>query len=1839
MGRKKGRKGKATLERPVERVQDYRVGASANLDDLGLDDEDAFHLQREKISFDDNFGRRHDDDDEDEEVLGLDMSDSDDHEDDDDEEAEFDQSISDIDENDEDDQDVALLKKLKFNIKAPLDSDDDEEGKGKTKKDDFDDRAWGKSRGIYYDADEASEEEDAKAEEEEARRLQKLQASQLREEDFMDDLDDTFGARLADKMGAYGTAGMDEDTLHGDDNEFDHLALSSTNSLPVHLLSAPASEIHIVQRATTNLSVEERRKIADATIPEIVQLVELFSARWQELKGLLGPTLNWQCIPDPDSSALPSTPKQYARHYLELKYRLITMYLTNVAFYLSLRANPPPGANVKAHPVVETLVNIQELLDQLETRVEGNVASDDGSDSDDVVESDEDESVKRRRRKRKRKIKRQMKKGFPVLLEWVNKWNSGDISESNDEESIIDDMDEQAVPVQVDQEAVAVRERKKSRKDKVTKSSDAAPKAQKKKEEISIDIPDYTPLKSKLRNKKSARQTNGISADFGESRDIDDVDLEDKLAKKRSLQFHVTRVDQAIHARQARKLKSGAGDDDIPYRDANGKLIQPGIARVDEPKQPIDVGTVQDFFKRDVKRDNADLSEHDDDDDGLDYNAIADAAAAEAEAEKKASKKRSRSDSDADSDEEDPEEYYARIVQSKQAAASEREEMHESLRQARTEEVLSTRALLSTDNDLNENSKRLASYKILANKGLTPHRSKEQRNPRVKRRKRYEKATKRLGSFKRVVKDRRTVNVDGYAGEKTGIKKNLSRSVRFAGRISPQLSSLARPTQRHRALRFLRDSLNWIAQMARKGKKKSEGPTGSVEASPLEVTPSAAEAVKPKKDTLKKQNDMSGSSDILRKVEIASVDVPKSVAPTVEPVDTTQKKSKLKKNKVDAAVKPVSDASPVRNQTETGLDEKVKDKASLRKSRNKQGVSDQSNKTADAMEVDEENAASLVNVADEPQSPAKRRQKRGARKYRVAPVTESSAPTKPAVKAIPGSSSSTTVPTAKTIAAEPVTQSIITESPFIIHPLTPSHTIFSYPISSTRLLTLHSNALTIRNTRTNLAIVTIRAESGEKYKDCYVDEKREWVFVATTFGIRAFNFEGVEMRKWHLGAVEKVLVREVKNTSYFYFVQKVAPKLRHSNPDNKHKPRHVLYTYPLNVPPSKQIVPRHVYSAGSTPFLSQTVLPNGSVLLAAATPRRGVELFLDNQSNGRIEIPEDVTAVALSHAGDWCAVGDTKGQITLVHLSEEKDHTGATKLNTQTRTILHWHPTAVKALYTSPDSTHLYSAGQEAVLVSWHVGSLQKTFVPRLGGAISYLSGSSDGSVCVGTESNVAWVVRANKVVGCYRGVRPAPTVTANATPQLVYHKLAQTVMIPSFPLVQQLSMTSGAVVGELELTPPVPPGTGSANNGRITQIALGGNDKVMATVSVRTGEIDGDVATLGVWEYNALHNPATVDEGNGESPSTGWKLALQTLATPETCIAIAPTGKSVVTVGRDYIKIFSSISNANEGDIWAATLALPTSHLFPLLSAITDIHWSVAFLSDASAILVSIGAKLFILSSDGTVVGQLPLMAGGDVLGIKCLGRYVSVLRNEVVRRRAKYDLDVEKETKPSDRTVLEIWDLVTLSMKFGIRLPSASQLSTFENSFAVTTKGVVVLVNPEIVQPVIVPVENDVESVKGAIEVESGLAIVGDNGGVGVLSRLTTSRRASIETSNVTEKKGMASLYTAATLDTEQQETEDDTKTDGVLGQDKNIAVWDSTPAHILPAPSLLFEAFFETMLVARKNDDAHVGTETELVEEVEDEMDVDAVHATVKDDEDVNEEWDVTAFAMNVFKDLVV
>ena len=73
--------------------------------------------------------------------------------------------------------------------------------------------------------------------------------------------------------------------------------------------------------------------------------------------------------------------------------------------------------------------------------------------------------------------------------------------------------------------------------------------------------------------------------------------------------------------------------------------------------------------------------------------------------------------------------------------------------------------------------KRAIGYKISKNKGLTPFRKKEVRNPRVKKKMKYEAAKKKLGSVRAVYKG----GLKGaYAGEATGIKGGLVRSVKLS---------------------------------------------------------------------------------------------------------------------------------------------------------------------------------------------------------------------------------------------------------------------------------------------------------------------------------------------------------------------------------------------------------------------------------------------------------------------------------------------------------------------------------------------------------------------------------------------------------------------------------------------------------------------------------------------------------------------------------------------------------------------------------------------------------------------------------------------------------------------------------------------------------------------------------------------------------------------------------------------------------------------------------------------------------------------------------------------------
>lgn len=77
--------------------------------------------------------------------------------------------------------------------------------------------------------------------------------------------------------------------------------------------------------------------------------------------------------------------------------------------------------------------------------------------------------------------------------------------------------------------------------------------------------------------------------------------------------------------------------------------------------------------------------------------------------------------------------------------------------------------------DDDENEKRKITYQMAKNKGLTPHRSKEQRNPRVKHRNKFRKAIIRRKGAVRAVR----TETKRYTGEMSGIKSTVRKSIKI----------------------------------------------------------------------------------------------------------------------------------------------------------------------------------------------------------------------------------------------------------------------------------------------------------------------------------------------------------------------------------------------------------------------------------------------------------------------------------------------------------------------------------------------------------------------------------------------------------------------------------------------------------------------------------------------------------------------------------------------------------------------------------------------------------------------------------------------------------------------------------------------------------------------------------------------------------------------------------------------------------------------------------------------------------------------------------------------------
>ena len=220
-------------------------------------------------------------------------------------------------------------------------------------------------------------------------------------------------------------------------------------------------------------------------------------------------------------------------------------------------------------------------------------------------------------------------------------------------------------------------------------------------------------------------------SDFGET-ELSETALVDKAAKRKSLRFYTSQITQKSNKRGAAGRSAG-GDDDIPHRE---RLRDRQARLTAEAARKGQNGTAGDA-----------LGGESDEEDHSQAQAL-------------------RAAADADLEGDDYYQYIANKTATKKAAK-------EDLAAARKEALLNGGRVVENE-IVGEDGKRKISYAIEKNKGLTPHRKKDVRNPRVKKRKKFEASKKKLSSMKATYKGGE--GRGGYAGELTGIKSNLVRS-------------------------------------------------------------------------------------------------------------------------------------------------------------------------------------------------------------------------------------------------------------------------------------------------------------------------------------------------------------------------------------------------------------------------------------------------------------------------------------------------------------------------------------------------------------------------------------------------------------------------------------------------------------------------------------------------------------------------------------------------------------------------------------------------------------------------------------------------------------------------------------------------------------------------------------------------------------------------------------------------------------------------------------------------------------------------------------------------------
>lgn len=284
------------------------------------------------------------------------------------------------------------------------------------------------------------------------------------------------------------------------------------------------------------------------------------------------------------------------------------------------------------------------------------------------------------------------------------------------------------------------RPSKKSKKDiaGTTTASQAAVLRSEKLQEAEKELADLSNLIPKSRKQKKKAIKSVVVADddsdFGEEETMDAKSAAEKASKRKSLRFYTSQIAQKANKR-ADAGRDAGGDADLPYRE-----------RLKDRQQRLNAQAE----KRGKKLDE--------------YGRGVDLGGGDSGDEDKAIANEVRDDED---------DYYDMVAKTSKKKKLDKDAKYEAIAAAKAEGKM----VRVVEGEVDEDGKRAIGYVIEKNKGLAPRRKKDVRNPRVKKRKKYDEKMKKLSSIRAVYKGGEERG--GYGGEKTGIKTGLVKSIKL----------------------------------------------------------------------------------------------------------------------------------------------------------------------------------------------------------------------------------------------------------------------------------------------------------------------------------------------------------------------------------------------------------------------------------------------------------------------------------------------------------------------------------------------------------------------------------------------------------------------------------------------------------------------------------------------------------------------------------------------------------------------------------------------------------------------------------------------------------------------------------------------------------------------------------------------------------------------------------------------------------------------------------------------------------------------------------------------------